>query len=150
MAWSSGGVMARVGHCPWPPPDDCAGFLCLPRRSTKDNSSRLCVSLSYVLTMSKCVDEVCATPLSCRTTKCWSTQWGLACRQARKPRDKNHVSPLWLILWISPSDWYSYYHDWFIPRHGGIKFTFLSFIFPQTSCNKLFSIISLESLFYLC
>jgi hypothetical protein len=27
MAWSSGGVVARVGDCSWPPPGDCEGFL---------------------------------------------------------------------------------------------------------------------------
>jgi hypothetical protein len=60
------------------------------------------------------------------------------------------VSPLCLVLWISPGDWSSSYCDWFILRRGGIKITFLSFIFLQTSCNKLFSIISFESLSYLC
>ena len=35
------------------------------------------------------MDEVRATPLSRRTTKCWSTQRGLACWQAREPREKN-------------------------------------------------------------
>ena len=42
-----------------------------------------------VLVVSYRVDEVCETPLSRRTTKCWSTQWGLACRQAREPQKKN-------------------------------------------------------------
>jgi hypothetical protein len=40
--------VARVGDCSWPPPGDCEGFLCLPRRSTKNNSSGLRVSLSYL------------------------------------------------------------------------------------------------------
>ena len=38
------------------------------------------------------VDEVHATPLSRRTTKCWSTQRGLARRQALEPWEKNHLS----------------------------------------------------------
>jgi hypothetical protein len=38
------------------------------------------------------LDEFHATPLSRRTTKCWLTQWGLVCRQARKPREKNLMS----------------------------------------------------------
>jgi hypothetical protein len=83
-------------------------------------------------------------------TKCWSTQRELACQQAREPREKNRVSPLWLIIWIYHCDWSSSYCDWFIPRCGGIKITFLLFTFPQTCCNKLFSIISFESLSYLC
>jgi hypothetical protein len=48
------------------------------------------------------VDEVRATPLSRRTTKCWSTQRGLACRQAHKSREKNWLS---LAIWYSPGDW---------------------------------------------
>ena len=34
------------------------------------------------------LDEVYATPLSHRTTKCWSTQQGLACWQACELREK--------------------------------------------------------------
>ena len=45
-----------------------------------------------------------ATPLSRQTTKCWSTQRGLACWQAREPREKNWLS---LALWFSPGDWFS-------------------------------------------
>jgi hypothetical protein len=33
--------VARVGDYSWPPPSDCEGFLCLPRRSAKGNSSGL-------------------------------------------------------------------------------------------------------------
>jgi hypothetical protein len=57
------------------------------------------------------VDEGRATPLNRRTTKCWSTQRGLACWQAREPQEKNRVSPLCLIHWISPGDWSSTYCD---------------------------------------
>jgi hypothetical protein len=38
----------------------------------------------------------------------WSTQWGLACRQAREPREKNRVSHC--LHWHSPGvHWYSYW-----------------------------------------
>jgi hypothetical protein len=40
--------MARVSDCSWLPPGDCKGFLCLPQRSAKDNSSGLLMSLSYL------------------------------------------------------------------------------------------------------
>jgi hypothetical protein len=40
--------MAIVGNCSYPPLDDCEGFLCLPWRSAKGNSSGLRVSLSYL------------------------------------------------------------------------------------------------------
>ena len=33
-------------------------------------------------------DDFRATPLSRRTTKCWSTQQGRACQQAREPQEK--------------------------------------------------------------
>jgi hypothetical protein len=38
------------------------------------------------------LNEVRETPLSRRTIECWSTQRGLARRQAREPREKNLVS----------------------------------------------------------
>jgi hypothetical protein len=44
----------------------------------------------------------CVIPISHWTTKCWSTQRGLACRQAREPREKNHESS---CDWLSPGDW---------------------------------------------
>jgi hypothetical protein len=123
-------------------------------RSAKDNSSGLLVSLSYHTCgrFLRCsLRELgFGFPISYRTTRCWSTQRGLACWWAREPQEKNRMSSLWLIHWISPGDWYSSYCDWFIPRRGGIKITFLLFTFPQTSCNKLFSVISFESLSYLC
>jgi hypothetical protein len=40
--------VARVGDCSWPSPDDCEGFLYLPRWSAKGKSSGLRVSLSYL------------------------------------------------------------------------------------------------------
>ena len=44
----------------------------------------------------------CVIPISHQTTKYWLTQWGLACRQAREPQEKNHVSS---CDWLSPDDW---------------------------------------------
>ena len=35
-----------------------------------------------------------------RTTKCWLTQWGLACWQAREPREKNPLSLVICILLV--------------------------------------------------
>jgi hypothetical protein len=46
---------------------------------------------SYIVHL---LDKVRATPLSHRTIECWSTQRGLAHRQAREPREKNLVSLL--------------------------------------------------------
>ena len=86
--------------------DDCEGSCTFPGGEPQGSSSKLLVSLSYltcgsVLVVSNCVDEVCATPLSHRTTKCWSTQQGLVCQQACEPREKIGVS---LVSWISPGD----------------------------------------------
>ena len=78
--------------------------------------------------MSNCVDEVRATPLSRRTTKCWSTQRELACRQAHEPREK--ILCL-LYDWISPGDWLSSYCDWFIPRRDDI----ITLLTPLLSCK---------------
>ena len=82
----------------------CEGPYTFLGGESKGNSSELLVSLSYltcgsVLVVSYRVDEVCETPLSRRTTKCWSTQWGLACWQAREPREKNRLS---LVICILP------------------------------------------------
>jgi hypothetical protein len=69
--------------------------------------------------VSNCVDELCATPLNCQTTKCWLTQRGLACRQAREPREKNLMSILCLIGFLLAI---GHLHcDWFIPLCGGIN-----------------------------
>jgi hypothetical protein len=77
---------------------DCEGSYTFPNGEPKDNSSGLPVIELPHLWVGSCgvqrVDEVRATPLSHRTTRCWSTQRGLACRQTREPREKNHVSPL--------------------------------------------------------
>ena len=90
--WSSGEGSARVGDCSWPPLVIVRGVTFLGG-VPKGNSSKFLVSLSYltcgsVLVVSYHVDEVCETPLSRRTTKCWSTQRGLACWHAREPREK--------------------------------------------------------------
>jgi hypothetical protein len=61
--------VARVGDCSWPPPGDCEGFLCLPRRSVKgtlvDCSYHLATSLvSRFLWCPR--DEVHATLLAAK------------------------------------------------------------------------------------
>jgi hypothetical protein len=80
------------------------------------------------------VDEVRATPLSRRTTKCWSTQRGLACRQAHKSWEKNRLS---LAIWYSPSDWLIFILWLVHPSTRRYNHLTLSITFPQTSCNKL-------------
>jgi hypothetical protein len=140
--------LCKSCDCSWPPPGDCEGFLCLPRQSAKGNSSGLLMSLSYltcglVLAVSKCVDEVIATPLSRRTTKCWSTQWGLACRQAREPQEKNLVLILCMIGFLLVIDLHIL---WLVhPLRGGI-ITLSPHLHSCKVLGKLFSVTSLESL----
>ena len=76
---------------------DCEGSYTFPDEEPQGSSGKLLMSFelphlwvgSYSVQL---LDEVHATPLSRRTTKFWSTQRGLACRQAREPREKNLVS----------------------------------------------------------
>jgi hypothetical protein len=93
--------VARVGDCSWPPPGDCEGFLCLPRRSVKgtlvDCSCHLATSLVSRFLWCPRVGRGSCYTLSRRTTKYWSIQRGLACQQAHEPREKNLVFILCMI-----------------------------------------------------
>ena len=87
---------------------DCEGSCTFPGGVPKGNSSKLLVSLSYltcgsVLTVSYRVDEVCETPLSRRTTKCWSTQREHSVLASTWTSGENRLS---LALWYSPGDWF--------------------------------------------
>ena len=76
----------------------------------------------------------CVIPISRQTTKWLSTQRGLACWQAREPREKILVS----LVWLEFSQWLDWLHiDWFIPRHGGIITLLTPLHFLQTSCQAL-------------
>jgi len=59
-------------------------------------------------------DEVCATPLSRRITKCWSTQRGCSVSVSTWASEENLVSQLCLIDILPVLDC-SYIGDWFIP-----------------------------------
>jgi hypothetical protein len=148
MAWSSGRPSAHVGGCSWLAPVIMRGLAPSPANSRKValvNCSCHWVTslvgrfLQCLLWWARCV-----IPISHRTTKCWLTQQGLACWQAREPREKNRVS--FLCDWISPGDWLSSYYDWFIPRHGGIITSLTPLHSLQTSCSKLFGVTRIESL----
>jgi hypothetical protein len=84
-------------------------------------------------------------PISHWTTRCRSTQRGLACRQAREPWEKNLVFILCMIGFVPVI---GHHILWLVhPLRGGMKIISSPFTFPQTTCNKLFSVISCESLF---
>jgi hypothetical protein len=88
------------------------------------------------------LDEICATPLSRQTTKCWSTQRGLAYQQACEPREKNRVILVigflsvigchHIVIGSFPTRRYNH------PTH--------SITFMQTSCSKIFSVARFKSL----
>ena len=88
----------------------------------------------------------CVIPISHRTTECWSTQRGLACRQAREPWEKNLVS---IVIGILPVIFLAFIligsshlpRRYNHPTHS-LVFTFFSFL-PSV---KLFSVASCESL----
>ena len=148
MAWSSGGASSGVGDCSWPSSVIMRGSYTFPGGAPKGNSSGLLVSLSYLtcgsLAASNCVDEVHATPLSRRTTKCWSTQRGRSVLASTWISGENRLSLAFgilpvidfiFILWLVHPSTRQYNH----PTHSSI--------FLQTSCGKLFSVIRIESLF---
>jgi hypothetical protein len=122
---------------------DCMGSCSFLGGELKGNSSGLLVLLSYLTWVGSCgvhlLDEVYATPLSRRTTKCWSIQWGLACRQAHEPRERNLIS---CVIGFLPVIGLTSYYDWFTPLLSGIITLLTSLHFLQTSCQA-FCVVSL-------
>jgi len=119
----------------------------IPRQSAKSHSSGLLVSLSY-LTCGRflwCSSvELGVVPISHQITKCWSTQRGLACRQAREPRDKNRCLPCVDIV----IDWF---HSWWLAHsldfigdpEGSVKLTLsLVFTFLVYLCRVSFASVA--------
>ena len=149
MAWSSGGASAWVGDCSWPAPVIVRGLAPFPAKSLNvalvNCSCHWATSLVGRFLRCLLCRARCVIPISRRTTKCWLTQRGLACRQAHEPRKKNLVCLVWLdfswwlvvsTLWLVHSSTQRYNHH----TH--------SFTFSQTSCSKLFSVARIES--FLC
>jgi hypothetical protein len=142
----------------------CEGLLWFPGGVPNSNSSGLLVSYNFSPLVGSCGafwEARCVIPISHRTTWCRGTQQGLDCRQASEPREKKSIVSSLISQWIVLIDIHlvmigflpviGHHILWLVHlRHGGIKITYLSFTFPQTSCNKLFSVISFERLSYLC
>jgi hypothetical protein len=103
--------VARVDDCSWPPLGDCEGFLCLPQRSAKCNSSGLLVSLSYltcgkVLAVSTGWTRFVLHLLTIESPNVGRHNGDVACRQARESREKNicvscHLVFFRCIDWLS-------------------------------------------------
>ena len=101
---------------------DCKGSCTFPGGVPKGNSSKLLMSLSYltcgmVLAVSYRVDKVCETPLSHRTTKCWSTQRGRSVLASTWTSRENRLSLFFVIL---PVIGYIFILWLVHPLHGGI------------------------------
>jgi hypothetical protein len=147
----SGGVVARVVIVPSHLLVICEGYCAFPDRAPKATLVNCSCHWATSLALGSCgaLRELgFGLPISHRTMRCRSSQQGLACQQAREPRKKNLVSSIvyWLILPVI-----GLHIHWLVhPLRVGIKIISFPFTFLQTSCNKLFSVISCESLFYLC
>jgi hypothetical protein len=133
-----------LGHLPVIVRGSCAFLGGVPKATLVDCSCHWATSLvGWFFAVSKCVDKVIATPLSRRTTKCWSTQRGLACQQAREPREKNLVFILCMIGFLLVIDLHIL---WLVhPLCGGI-ITLSPHLHSCKVVGKLFNVISLESL----
>jgi hypothetical protein len=139
-----------LGHLRW----SCEGCCAFPDGAPKVTLVDCSCHGATSLAVGSCgaLGELgCGLPISHRTMRCRSTQRGLVCRQAREPQEKILVFILQLN-WLSPGDWSSIWYLLIgsLPWNGGIKIIYLSFTFLQTSCNKLFSVISFECLSYYC
>jgi hypothetical protein len=149
MAWRQRRSYGKSGACSWPPPNDLWGVLCLPWQSAKGNSSKLLISLSY-LTCSALGELGIGLPISHRTMKWWSTQWGRS-MSASTWTSREKLCVTFVIYFLDFSRWLVFILLWLV--HSSTwryKDHLPLFYIPQTSCNKLFSVISFESLYFLC
>ena len=133
-AWSSERALARVGDCSWPSPGDCRGYCVFPSEEQKatlvDCTCHWATSLVARFLRCPSEDQVCATPLSRQTIKCWSTQWELACRQAREPKEKNLcIHLLWLIRFLPVIG--LHYIDWFTCLYTAYKSSHPTLLFSH-------------------
>jgi len=146
MVWSRWWALAWVGDCSWPSPGDCEGFCTFPAESRKvtlvDCSCHWPTSFVHRFLRYPIEDEVRATPLSRRTTKCWSTQWGCSVSASTWTPGEKSVSQLCLIGILPVLDC-SYIGDWSSPTWR-YKYLILSIYLPQSS------VISLVAYFVLC
>jgi hypothetical protein len=79
-------------------------------------------------------------PISHRTTKWWSTQWGCSVPASTWTSGKKII--VFILCWLtSPGDWSSYSLIGLSPMRR-YKDHIPSIYIPQTSYNKLFSVIS--------
>ena len=148
MAWCSGGGSAWVGDCLWPSPVIVRGVVPSPvecRKVTLVNCSCHWVILlvSWFFQCPIVWMRFVKHLLAAEPPSVGRHNGDVACWQAREPQKKIGcllpycvllVIGFIFILWLvhSSTRWYNH------PTH--------SFIFLQSSCSKLFSVISIEGL----
>ena len=148
MAWSSRGELAWVRDCSWPSPVIARGFVPSPaeyRKVTLVNCSCHWVTslvgrfLWCPIVWMRFMQHL----LAAEPPSVGRHNGDIACWQAREPREKIGcllpfvillVIELLFILWLVHSSTWQYNHLTY------------SFIYPQTSCSKLFSVARIESL----
>jgi hypothetical protein len=152
MAWSSGGGPTRVRDCSWLAPTICERLCTFPGEDHK-------VALIYCechwvtsLVVGSCDvlwELGCGFPISRRTTKWWSTQRERNVPASTQTSEEN-LFVIFVIVFLDFSWWLVFILLWLVHSStrwykDQIPLLYIS----QTSCNKLFSVISFESLYYL-
>jgi hypothetical protein len=153
MAWRKQRSCGKSGACSWPPSSDLWGVLCLPGgapKATLVNCSCHWVTSLAVDSYSALGELGFGLPISHRTMKWWSTQWGHSVL-ASTWTSVEKLCVTFVINYLDFSRWLVFILLWLVyfstrwyKDHKPL------FYIPQTSCNKLFSVISFENLFYLC
>ena len=152
MAWCSGGGLTRVGDYSWPSPVIVRGFVPFPMERRKVTLvDCLCHwVISHVGRFLRCPIvwmRFMQHPLAAEPPSVGRHYGDVACWQAREPREKIDcllsfgilpVIDLIFTLWLVHSSTWRYNHH----TH--------SFIFLQTSCDRLFNAIRIESLLICC
>jgi hypothetical protein len=89
-------------------------------------------------------------PISHRTTKWWSTQRGRSVLASTWTSGEK-LCVIFVINFLDFSRWLVFILLWLVHfSTRWYKDHIPLFYIPQTNCNKLFSVISFESLYYLC
>jgi hypothetical protein len=153
MAWRQQRSCDKSGACSWPPPGDLWRVLCLPGgapKATLVNSSCHCVTSLAVDSCGALGELAFGLPISRRTMKWWSTQRGRS-MPANTWTSREKLCVTFVIDLLDFSRWLVFILLWLV--HSSMrryKDHIPLFYIMQTSCNKLFSVINFEILFYLC
>jgi hypothetical protein len=149
----NGGVVARVvlvlGHLPMIY-EGCCAFPDGAPKATLVNCSCHWVT-SLVISSCGALRELgFGLPISHRTTKWWSTQRGRSV-PASTWTSREKLCVTFVIDFLDFSRWLVFISLWLVHSSTRWYKDHMSlFYILQTSCNKLFSVISFESLYYLC